>query len=119
MPDLEFDMNQLKEPIEINLLDNDSQNYKIVIEVNSPDKFSLKVIQLSHDGDHIVLGSTVYREIKDGESLNSVDVEGYIGTNSYNDRLRLTYFTKDEKDETINTDEIEIDRDEVLQLIPP
>jgi hypothetical protein len=92
---------------------NDLEYFEVSLRIDATMALIFKATEIRDEGDYDVLQASVLDSYKAGEAFNDVVLQTFVGTNSFNDKLAITFHTKTDEDKDIELGK-EYDREQIL-----
>jgi len=87
--------------------------FDVMVQLDATRALILKAVEIRDEGEYTALEAAILNSYKAGEALNDVVLQTFVGTNSFNDKLAITFHTKTDEDKDIELEK-EYDREQVL-----
>ena len=115
--DIEVKGNQeIQKVIKIIRTEGKKNNYIITITREGYVNYLyIKIIQENIDGKHAVLEARIDETYIGNENINDVDISVFVGTNNSNDKLKMSYNTKDNNNNPVQINK-EYSKEDILAL---
>jgi hypothetical protein len=92
---------------------NDLEYFEVSLRIDATMALILKAVEIRDEGDYTALEAAILDSYKAGETFNDVVLQTFVGTNSFNDKLAITFHTKTDEDKDIELEK-EYDREQIL-----